>query len=86
MVMAGTKKRYSQGARKKRPSRFAYPPKRIFKLPGIDQRNKPLTTRKTAIINIPVRELKNVTNSFFHKATIRQTIYFKSTSPETNSN
>jgi len=64
MVMAGIRNRKTKGAIKNSPSIFAYPKSRILDSIGNTHRNKPLTSKKTAITMYPRREFKKLLISF----------------------
>jgi len=70
MVMAGTRKRNTQGATKNKLSNEAYPPSGIFSAPGNTQRHNPVIAKKTAITKYPVRDEKNPCISFVNRKRI----------------
>ena len=70
MVIAGTRKRNTQGAMKKRGSSVAYPPSMIFISPGNTHRNRLVMARNSTITIYPVSELKNPRISFFSRLSI----------------
>jgi hypothetical protein len=69
-VIAGIRKRKTNGARINSPSIFAYPKSRILNCIGTTHRNSPITTKKTMITIYPIREFKKPLTSFLNKAYI----------------
>jgi hypothetical protein len=58
MVIAGIKNRNTQGANKKKLSRFAKPASKILNVPLNTHKNRPFRVRKSPITRYPMGEVK----------------------------
>tara|TARA_R110002051_G_scaffold212509_1_gene277594 strand:- start:1315 stop:1635 length:321 start_codon:yes stop_codon:yes gene_type:complete len=59
MVMAGIRKRNTQGARRKNLSKSANPYSKILKGPLNTQRNRPVKIKKRPMTKYPIGDVKN---------------------------
>ena len=64
MVMAGIRKRNTQGVNRKKAVNSATPVSSKFHCPGNTQWNKPLTSRNTAKTTAPITDDRNARSSF----------------------